>query len=49
LTCPLWAGATCDMIPKFDAKKVWNLWLDESNKYTLFMAVPTIYGIFIFN
>jgi len=44
LTCPLWAGATCDMLPKFDANKVWNRWLQESNRYTLFMAVPTIYA-----
>ncbi|OUM65042.1 hypothetical protein PIROE2DRAFT_8019 [Piromyces sp. E2] len=46
LTCPLWSGATCEMIPKFDASKVWSLWIDESNNYTLFMAVPTIYGIY---
>jgi len=35
------------MLPKFDAIKVWNLWMEGTNNYTLFMAVPTIYGIFI--
>jgi len=44
LTCPLWSGATCEMLPKFDAIKVWNLWMEGTNNYTLFMAVPTIYA-----
>ncbi|ORX60214.1 putative long chain fatty acid CoA ligase [Piromyces finnis] len=44
LLCPLWSGATCDMLPKFNVNKVWDLWMDESNNYTLFMAVPTIYA-----
>jgi malonyl-CoA/methylmalonyl-CoA synthetase len=38
----LWAGATCEMLPRFDAEKVWkNL---QENDVTLFMAVPTIYA-----
>jgi malonyl-CoA/methylmalonyl-CoA synthetase len=41
LTCALWAGATCELLPKFDPDEVW-LRL-ASGDLTLFMAVPTIY------
>jgi malonyl-CoA/methylmalonyl-CoA synthetase len=41
LSCALWAGATCEILPKFDAAKVWSRFL--SGTITLFMAVPTIY------
>ncbi len=41
LTCALWAGATCEILPKFDAEKVWARILEGN--LTLFMAVPTIY------
>ncbi len=41
LTCALWAGATCEMLPQFDAKAVWEKFL--TGHCTLFMAVPTIY------
>jgi malonyl-CoA/methylmalonyl-CoA synthetase len=41
LTCALWAGAECHILPKFDAQKVWDLISDGD--LTLFMAVPTIY------
>jgi malonyl-CoA/methylmalonyl-CoA synthetase len=41
LTCALWAGATCEMLPKFDAAAVWRRFTDGD--LTLFMAVPTIY------
>jgi malonyl-CoA/methylmalonyl-CoA synthetase len=41
LTCALWAGATCEMSPAFDAGSVWERL--GSGKLTLFMAVPTIY------
>jgi malonyl-CoA/methylmalonyl-CoA synthetase len=41
LTCALWAGATCQMLPKFDAEAVWQA--IASGELTLFMAVPTIY------
>jgi malonyl-CoA/methylmalonyl-CoA synthetase len=42
LICALWAGATCEIPPKFDAKEVWERFI-QSN-LTLFMAVPTIYN-----
>ena len=41
LTCALWAGAECHILPKFDTQAVWNR-IVEGN-LTLFMAVPTIY------
>ncbi|MGK7941452.1 MAG: acyl-CoA synthetase [Crocosphaera sp.] len=41
LTCALWAGAECHLLPKFNAEAVWNYFLDHD--LTLFMAVPTIY------
>ena len=41
VSCALWAGATCDMLPRFDAKAVWES--IASGRLTLFMAVPTIY------
>jgi malonyl-CoA/methylmalonyl-CoA synthetase len=42
LTCALWAGAECHMLPKFDAETVWGRISDRD--LTLFMAVPTIYA-----
>lgn len=42
LNCALWAGATCEILPKFDVHAVWSRLL--SGKITLFMAVPTIYS-----
>jgi malonyl-CoA/methylmalonyl-CoA synthetase len=41
LCCALWAGAKCEMLPKFDASTVWEKFVEED--LTLFMAVPTIY------
>jgi malonyl-CoA/methylmalonyl-CoA synthetase len=41
LTCALWAGATCEMLPKFEAERVWQRFAQGG--LTLFMAVPTIY------
>ena len=41
LLCALWIGATCEMLPKFDAQIVWDKFM-EGNA-TLFMAVPTVY------
>jgi malonyl-CoA/methylmalonyl-CoA synthetase len=41
LTCALWAGACCEMLPAFDAKLVWDRL--ASGRLTVFMAVPTIY------
>jgi malonyl-CoA/methylmalonyl-CoA synthetase len=42
LSCALWAGATCHMLPRFDAEAVWNHITD--GPLTVFMAVPTIYA-----
>jgi len=42
LTCALWVGARCEMLPKFDAERVWAR--IAARDLTLFMAVPTIYG-----
>jgi malonyl-CoA/methylmalonyl-CoA synthetase len=42
LACALWAGARCDMLPKFEAEAVWSR--IAQGDLTLFMAVPTIYG-----
>ncbi len=42
LTCALWAGAICEIMPKFNADKVWGR--ITMGQITLFMAVPTIYA-----
>ena len=41
VSCALWAGAGCEMLPRFDAKVVWERIV--SGELTVFMAVPTIY------
>lgn len=41
VSCALWSGATCEMLPRFDANAVWDR--IASGRLTLFMAVPTIY------
>ena len=41
VSCGLWSGATVEMLPRFDANKVWER--IASGNLTLFMAVPTIY------
>lgn len=41
LLCALWAGATCEMLPRFDGETVWSRFVHSD--LTLFMAVPTIY------
>ncbi|MDX1623541.1 MAG: acyl-CoA synthetase [Gemmatimonadota bacterium] len=41
LLCPLWVGATVEMLPGFDADAVWRRFV--GSPITLFMAVPTIY------
>ncbi len=43
LGCAQWAGATCEMLPRFDADTVWARLADPEG-LTLFMAVPTIYA-----
>lgn len=42
VTCALWSGATCELMPRFDADLTWRR-LREGG-ITLFMAVPTIYA-----
>ncbi|NXP46720.1 ACSF3 synthetase, partial [Heliornis fulica] len=45
LLCPLWVGATCVMLPEFDAETVWKKILSsEAPHISVFMAVPTIYS-----
>jgi len=41
VSCALWSGATCEMLPCFEATVVWDRIAGGS--LTLFMAVPTIY------
>jgi malonyl-CoA/methylmalonyl-CoA synthetase len=41
LTCSLWNGAVCEILPRFDALATWNRL--ASGELTVFMAVPTIY------
>jgi len=41
LTCALWAGARCEILPRFDPVEVWQKFVERD--LTLFMAVPTIY------
>jgi malonyl-CoA/methylmalonyl-CoA synthetase len=41
VSCALWSGATCEMLPRFDANAVWDR--IAGGNITLFMAVPTIY------
>ncbi len=42
LTCTLWAGATCEFLPRFEEHAVWERL--GSGELSLFMAVPTIYN-----
>ncbi len=39
--CTLWAGATCNILPRFNADTIWDLIATDA--LTLLMAVPTIY------
>ena len=41
VSCALWSGAACEMLPRFDADAVWER--IRGGNITLFMAVPTIY------
>ena len=41
VSCALWSGAMCRMLPRFDADAVWECIADGG--VTLFMAVPTVY------
>ncbi|HEY0025426.1 MAG TPA: acyl-CoA synthetase [Longimicrobium sp.] len=42
LSCALWSGAACEILPRFDADETWRA--IESGRLTLFMAVPTVYN-----
>jgi malonyl-CoA/methylmalonyl-CoA synthetase len=42
LCAPLWAGAMCEMLPRFDTEIVWQRLAAGST--TLFMGVPTMYA-----
>lgn len=42
LGCALWAGATCEFMPRFEAAAVWERF--ARGGVTNFMAVPTIYS-----
>ncbi|KAK5579287.1 hypothetical protein RB653_008968 [Dictyostelium firmibasis] len=50
VSCALWSGAICEMMPKFDCKQVIDRLLesgitsDLEQPISLFMAVPTIYS-----
>ncbi|KAI8372220.1 hypothetical protein BD560DRAFT_328809, partial [Blakeslea trispora] len=45
LICPLYAGATVEMHPRFDTVQVWSRWADlEKPRLTVFMSVPTVYA-----
>ncbi len=41
VSCALWSGAACQMLPRFDVNAVWDS--IAAGNLTLFMAVPTIY------
>ena len=41
VSCALWSGAVCEMMPRFDAEAIWKR--IGRGELTLFMAVPTIY------
>ncbi len=45
LSCAMWAGAVCEMVPKFSADKVWERL--ASGDLSLYMAVPTTYKALI--
>ena len=45
MSCALWVGATCELLPRFDAQKVWSRIVDR--ELTLYMAVPTVYKALI--
>lgn len=45
LCCALWSGATCEMLPGFQAGEVWKRFV--RSPLTLFMAVPTVYSMLI--
>ena len=45
MTCAFWTGATCELQPSFDPRRVWERL--GGGALTLFMAVPTTYKALI--
>lgn len=41
LLCPLWQGATVELLPRFDPDAIWNRF--ARLRITIFMGVPTMY------
>lgn len=41
MSCALWVGAVCELVPRFDADRVWSRFIEGG--VTLYMAVPTVY------
>jgi malonyl-CoA/methylmalonyl-CoA synthetase len=41
VSCALWSGASCEILPRFEANAVWEC--IHGGRVTLFMAVPTVY------
>ena len=41
VSCSLWSGSCCEMLPRFDANIIWDR--IARSAITVFMAVPTIY------
>lgn len=41
LTCALWNTATCEVLPRFEAARTWDVL--TGGEVTVFMAVPTVY------
>ena len=45
LLCPLYSGATVEMLARADPRKIWERYFNSKSEesYTMMMAVPTIY------
>ena len=41
MSCALWVGGVCELVPRFDADRVWSRFIEGG--VTLYMAVPTVY------
>ncbi|KAJ2221475.1 hypothetical protein IWW45_008860 [Coemansia sp. RSA 485] len=44
LCSALWAGATTEMLPKFDKDRVWDRIIDGPQNISILMGVPTMYA-----
>ncbi|KAJ2879316.1 hypothetical protein FB639_003117 [Coemansia asiatica] len=44
LCSALWAGATTEMLPRFDKAKVWDRIIDGPQDISILMGVPTMYA-----